>query len=117
MSNEERLTAFLADYEALCRKHGLCVGACGCCNGPWVQTVVNLSNHVRHLAKSDLSGDLIAPLQEPAADDAWGYRSFEEYPFQMHLACQTRAEYLEKLRTLCPMYPGGCADLSVKGDK
>lgn len=31
-----RLDLFLADYDALIRKHNLQVGSCGCCESPWV---------------------------------------------------------------------------------
>ena len=35
----EQVEAFLSDYEAVCRKHGLAVHACGCCGSPWVHEI------------------------------------------------------------------------------
>ena len=27
---------FLEEYEALCRKYGICLESCGCCDSPWI---------------------------------------------------------------------------------
>ena len=32
----EQIEAFLADYKTLVARHGMWVGACGCCNSPWL---------------------------------------------------------------------------------
>lgn len=53
MSNVE---VFLSLYEGLCRKYGLHISACGCCQSPWVvetKAVITegdaLQEHLRHL--------------------------------------------------------------------
>ncbi len=35
MSRESK-QLFMKDYERIVRKHGVYVGACGCCNSPWL---------------------------------------------------------------------------------
>lgn len=35
----ERLINFAIEYEALCRKYGLQIDACGCCNSPWLVAI------------------------------------------------------------------------------
>ena len=32
----EKEEAFLVEYLELCTKHKTTVGACGCCNSPWI---------------------------------------------------------------------------------
>jgi hypothetical protein len=48
---QERMEAFLKEYEALCRKYHLSIGACGCCGSPWVtdETDSGIALDVRHL--------------------------------------------------------------------
>lgn len=53
LKTEEELV-FLKEYEELCKKHNLCIGACGCCNSPFVQDAKEekeLTDNVEHLKK------------------------------------------------------------------
>lgn len=34
--DDEKVAAFLADLSELSRRHGIKVGACGCCGSPWL---------------------------------------------------------------------------------
>jgi len=43
---------FLKEYEALCKKYGLFVSACGCCDSPWVvvaDSEKEIDEHIEHL--------------------------------------------------------------------
>ncbi len=33
---KRRCGEFVAEYRALCEKHRMSLGACGCCDSPWV---------------------------------------------------------------------------------
>lgn len=35
----DRLMTFATEYESLCRKYGLQINACGCCNSPWLTEI------------------------------------------------------------------------------
>lgn len=56
MTWEERAKRFLEEYEAVCRKYGVYVGACGCCDSPWLVDVEDeewkddpTKEHLEHL--------------------------------------------------------------------
>ena len=40
----EKLKAFLQEYEELCRKHSLVIRTCGCCDSPWVDELKDESD-------------------------------------------------------------------------
>jgi hypothetical protein len=48
---QERLEAFLKEYEALCHKYHLSIGASGCGGSPWVtdETDSGIEQDLRHL--------------------------------------------------------------------
>ncbi len=52
MTRRQRFEQFLVEYEALCRKYDLQVGACGCCESPWLQKGENLAKHIWHLRQN-----------------------------------------------------------------
>ena len=68
-----RLSSFLVDYEAICRKHHLIIHACGCCGSPWVAPALYASTlvagnvqkksedgvtvHLEHLRSEELDED------------------------------------------------------------
>ncbi len=35
-NQRKRVEAFLKEYDKLCEKYGVSIGACGCCDSPWV---------------------------------------------------------------------------------
>lgn len=51
------MEAFITEYETLCRKHGLYLDCCGCCDSPWIvktgdpDAFYNLEEHIAHLRK------------------------------------------------------------------
>lgn len=47
----ESVEAFMADYEALCKKHRIIIVGCGCCGSPWLLDVDAASADER-IAKS-----------------------------------------------------------------
>ena len=49
----EQTQEFFEEYEALCRKHGLHIGACGCCDSPWLVKVdeQTLPQYIEHLKR------------------------------------------------------------------
>ena len=50
----EQYEGFIKDYEAICRKHGYAVLACGCCDSPWPVGDMNgekVDEHLKHLRK------------------------------------------------------------------
>ncbi len=50
----ERIADFLLEYKDLCEKYKIQIGACGCCESPWLWVVKNpdetLYEHIKHLA-------------------------------------------------------------------
>lgn len=44
--NPGAIDAFLAEYEALCRKHRMMIGACGCCASPWLDTAEDVAQRL-----------------------------------------------------------------------
>lgn len=54
----ERLEPFLVELRALYEKHGVFIGACQCCNSPWVvepfEGSWTLDDAVEHLRKQGL---------------------------------------------------------------
>jgi hypothetical protein len=84
----ERKEEFLREYAALCRRLGMMIEACGCCQSPWiepVETAEELDQHVLHLRQqAGLTTPLTAPAQaEPTALDttqrgSFGYPRFDE---------------------------------------
>lgn len=59
---------FLMEYEDLCKKHGMIIDACGCCNSPSITTKeqivswdsdndspfeTTLAEHIKHLLETD----------------------------------------------------------------
>jgi hypothetical protein len=112
MPNEEVLKEFLAEYGALCRKWGLYISACGCCDGPWVNQVEDLDMHLRHLKSQGLEGPYVRPdAPAPAVVDNTGgdYPDGRAYPFQVHIACRTLDELRQKLPGQCPLNSEGRA--------
>ena len=54
MSKSERYMNFLREYEKLCRKYGVYVGACGCCDSPWIvlaKDETDIDLHIEHLIR------------------------------------------------------------------
>ena len=52
MGIPEDVEAFIREYEALCRKYNMYVGACGCCNSPWIVRAWDqkeIEDHIEHL--------------------------------------------------------------------
>jgi len=51
MDKKERFRRFLEEYEQLCRKYGVIVDACGCCDSPWLRKVDSeeIEWHIDHL--------------------------------------------------------------------
>ena len=56
--------AFLMEYRELCERYGLMIGACGCCDSPWVKKLTpedaegdqfNVS-HWKHLEEDASTG-------------------------------------------------------------
>ena len=47
----KNLLTFLDEYEALCKKYGVYIGACGCCNSPWLIKGYEqeIEEHITHL--------------------------------------------------------------------
>ena len=51
----EDIESFLDEYELLVRKYGMCINACGCCDGPkpYVfvreEAYITEEDHLRHL--------------------------------------------------------------------
>ena len=52
--------AFLAEYEALCIKHDILLGGCGCCGSPWLVRAAAYS----HVPTADGVARHIAELRE-----------------------------------------------------
>jgi len=46
---EEQREAFLSDYKKLIEKHGIYVGACGCCDSPWIVTIDYLGKTIEEI--------------------------------------------------------------------
>lgn len=56
--DEKLAKAFLEEYEQLCRKHGILVGSCGCCESPWLVVLSKdwedeLKDHIKHLTEAE----------------------------------------------------------------
>lgn len=92
---------FLREYEDLCRRHGLMVEACGCCDSPWIEPVVvpqELEEHLQHLRfKADLADPPAkAPTEKPAGP---GRRPFKELtkPLDQEAIGGRIAEIVERL--------------------
>jgi len=72
--DKNKMINFLKEYFELCKKYDLYIGACGCCNSPWVTSSLSqmdLVDHIVHLceeAKIDpkeiLSEDLLKQYEE-----------------------------------------------------
>ena len=47
----EKVLSFLKEYKEFCQKYGLYVGACGCCNSPWIVegNREEIVDHLEHL--------------------------------------------------------------------
>ncbi len=50
---KEQIEAFLKDYEATCRRHGIIVGGCGCCKSPYLLEGDDfaLRDNIKHLRR------------------------------------------------------------------
>jgi len=54
MSKDERYRNFLREYEKLCKKYGVFIDACGCCNSPWMvlaKDELDIDLHIEHLIR------------------------------------------------------------------
>lgn len=49
MADKEKMTAFLQEYEALCRKHKMYINSCGCCDIPWIAEDGAVEEAMQHL--------------------------------------------------------------------
>jgi len=52
---------FIEKYRELATRYGLYVGACGCCDSPWVTDIgpsskLELDDHIKHLQEGDMIG-------------------------------------------------------------
>jgi len=49
----KKFLAFLDKYEELCKEYGVYVGACGCCNSPWLVKGYEkeIEEHITHLTE------------------------------------------------------------------
>ncbi len=48
-----RIKLFIEEYDSLCRKHGFYIGACGCCDSPWVIDLPGELNEIELVYASD----------------------------------------------------------------
>jgi hypothetical protein len=64
-----KFTAFMAEYEALCRRHGLLVNSCGCCNSQWVETFTEARWAVAKEEMEDWCDEDVARQQDPKEDN------------------------------------------------
>ncbi len=50
---KEQIEAFLKDYEAVCQRHGMIVGGCGCCNSPYLLEAgaLGIPDNIKHLRR------------------------------------------------------------------
>ena len=69
MKASQEILDFLEEYRKLCEKYNLSIGACGCCNSPWV---VSGDPYIGHL-KSELDwsdwGKKPAEIEKEAKTD------------------------------------------------
>ena len=53
--DRRKVKGFLKEYYALCKKYGLVIDACGCCNSPWIRQPLfdeeGIRENVEHLAE------------------------------------------------------------------
>ena len=53
----DKLKAFLEELEQLTNKYGLIVGACGCCNSPYIHKKGELCNIAENLSFDEKSNE------------------------------------------------------------
>lgn len=42
----EKVIEFLKEYKRICEKFGIVIGACGCCNSPWLTVPYDEDNDI-----------------------------------------------------------------------
>lgn len=64
---DEAAAAFMAELLPLARRHGIVIGACGCCGSPWLVTIESIRQGDCTIPDSidlNLSIDQLDPLPE-----------------------------------------------------